>query len=153
MSNVLQAIPHRTKSDCAALVACSKSKREKRTVAWQLYDSILFQKSWAAATLVGEPYVMSAKHGLLAVNDRVDPYDETLRNATQSERHEWAQSLDIPSTYETLVLFGGRDYVNPVKDVYGDNYCIVDVYADCTGNGQQMAVAGEIVDTVVGDRT
>jgi len=135
--------------DRMCLVACSKGKEDSRKPSWKLYDSTLFEKSWAAASLVGDPYVMSAKHGIVSVDDRLDPYDETLKTSSNMEKIEWAKSLDIPSHYETLVLFGGRDYVVPIKGTYGDEYNIVDVYEECSGNGKQMAKAGKIVETII----
>lgn len=87
---------------------------------------------------------MSAKHGLLSVDERVDPYDETLREATDEEKIEWAESLDVPEHYDRLVLFGGRDYVEPIDEVYGSEYEIVRPFDDCGGIGEQMAVAGDI---------
>jgi len=131
------------------LVACSKGKESSRKPSWKLYDSTLFEKSWAAASLVGDPYVMSAKHGIVSVDDRLDPYDETLKTATNKEKIEWAENLNIPSHYDTFVLFGGRDYVVPIVGTYGDEYEIVDVYEGCSGNGKQMAKAGEIVETII----
>jgi hypothetical protein len=96
--------------------------------------------------MVGDPYIMSAKHGIVSVDDRLDPYDKTVNNFTKSERIGWAESLDIPDGYDSIVLFGGRDYVEPIIDVYGDEYSIVDAYGDCRGIGEQLSVAGDIIE-------
>jgi hypothetical protein len=132
------------------LVACSGSKVDGRSPAWKLYDSTLFEKSFAAAVAVGVPYVMSAKHGIVAVDDRLDPYNETLKNYSAEEKTVWAKELEMPS-FDTLVLFGGRDYVEPIKEEYGDKHKIVDAYDNCSGIGVQMGVAGDIVEEITND--
>jgi len=100
--------------------------------------------------VVGVPYVMSAKHGLLTVDDRVEKYDETLKKYSKKEKHEWAEDVlsDLPNHYNTIVLFGGRDYVEPIKSM-NEQYEIVDPFIDTSGNGQQMSVCGDIVRDVI----
>lgn len=137
-------------SDVVCLVACSGTKLESRSPSWKLYDSTLFEKSFAAAMVVGVPYIMSAKHGIVDVDERLDDYNETLKDYTVEEKREWVESLEIPSA-ETLVLFGGRDYVKPIKNEYGGDYDIIDAYEDCSGIGVQMGVAGDIVEEITND--
>lgn len=137
-------------TDTVCLVACSGTKLESRSPSWKLYDSTLFEKSFAAAMVVGIPYIMSAKHGVVGVDERLDDYNETLKDYTVEEKREWAESLEMPSA-ETLVLFGGRDYVNPIKEQYGGDYDIIDAYEDCSGIGVQMGVAGDIVEEITND--
>ena len=137
-------------TDTVCLVACSGTKLESRSPSWKLYDSTLFEKSFAAAMVVGVPYIMSAKHGIVDVDQRLDYYNETLKDYTVEEKREWAESLEMPNA-ETLVLFGGRDYVDPIKEEYGENYDIIDAYEDCSGIGVQMGVAGDIVEEITND--
>lgn len=136
--------------DVAALVACGASKRDGKQPAWALYSSVLFEKSWSAAMVTGDPYVMSAKYGLLSPDDRVEPYDETLKSFTTEEKIAWAEDVvaELSDHYDKVALFGGRDYVEPIKMVV-DMYEIEDVYQDTGGIGEQMAVAGEIVTGVI----
>jgi hypothetical protein len=134
----------------AVLVACGKDKRDKRSLSWKLYESTLFEKSWAAASVIGHPYVMSAKHGLLSPDERIDPYEETLKKYTDEEKKEWGEKVlsNLSDHYEEVVLLGGRDYVEPIKEANGGEYDIRDPYKSTTGNGQQMSVAGEIVEAL-----
>lgn len=135
----------------AALVSCGSQKRNSRSVSYQLYESTAFQKSFAAATLVGQPYIMSAKHHLVSVDERLDPYDETLNSFTAGERDAWGETVvsQLPEAYDRIILFGGRNYVNPIKEHYtGD---IIDVYEQCAGIGYQMGVANNIIASKVGD--
>lgn len=130
----------------AALVACSNSKRDNRNVSWALYNSTLFEKSWAAASLVGDPFVISAKHHLLTVDDRLDPYDKTLKNFSWDEKVTWAETVceQLPEKYDEIVVFGGRDYVEPLLAVA--EIPVRDVYEGTVGNGEQMATAGDIIE-------
>lgn len=135
----------------AALVACGNSKRDERCPAYSLYDSVLFEKSMSAAMLLGHPYVMSSKHGLLAVDDRVDPYDDYLGNKTDAEKTQWATevAVSLSSQYRRVFLFGGRDYVETLKnELAAEGRSVIDVYENTSGNGQQMAVAGDIVENM-----
>lgn len=138
--------------EIAALVACSESKQDDRTIAWQLYNSTLFQKSWTAATVVGTPFVMSGKHGLVRATERLDHYDEYLGDKDAAEKRLWAEGVldDLPSQYDTVVLFGGRDYVEPIKKITPTyprrDLTVYDPYLQTSGNGQQMRVADEIAE-------
>jgi len=131
--------------DTAALVACSNSKRDSRNPGWSLYDSVGFEKSWTAAMVIGHPYVMSAKHGLVDPTERLDPYDKTLKDYTWAEKVAWAEDVlaALDDGYQTIVLFGGRDYVEPIKHV-AEEYTIEDPYEGTSGNGTQMSIAGDI---------
>lgn len=141
-------------SRIACLVQCASSKRQNRDQSWALYNSVNFQKAWTAASLLGDPYVMSAKHGLVSATERLDPYDEYLGDKSADKKRAWAIDVveTLPDHYDGIVLFGGRDYVEPVKD------CIdletqynwwFDVYADTSGNGKQMAVCDDISEAVI----
>lgn len=138
----------------AALVSCSRSKRDKdggKRVSWAMYNSTLFEKSWAAASVMGDPFIMSAKHHLLTVDDRIFPYNKTLKDFTWEEKVEWAETVlsQLPEQYTKIVIFGGRDYVEPIIEVSERE--VVDVYKDTTGNGQQMSVAGDIIEDTIND--
>jgi len=135
----------------AALVSCGSQKRDSRSVSYQLYESTAFQKSFSAATLVGQPYIISAKHHLVSVDERLDPYDTTLNSFTDKERDVWGKTVvsQLPNRYDRIILFGGRNYVNPIKNHYTGE--IIDVYEQCAGIGYQMAVANNIIKSKIGD--
>jgi len=138
-------------STIAVLVACSDGKRDGPQPSWGLYDSTLFEKSWTAAQMLGQPYVMSAKHGLVPPTQRLEKYDKTLKNATKAEKLTWAEDVwnSLPREYDAVVLLGGRDYVDPLKETYQGPFntpevTLYDPYEETTGNGQQMVVAGKL---------
>jgi hypothetical protein len=133
----------------ATLVSCADSKRTKRNPSWSLYNSTLFEKSMTAAMLCGDPFIMSAEHGLVPVTERLDYYDTYLGDFSDEEIAAWADDVveSIPDQYDRVILFGGRDYVDPIFERL-DCY-IIDAYQHTSGNGQQMAVAGNIADNVL----
>jgi cytoplasmic iron level regulating protein YaaA (DUF328/UPF0246 family) len=78
-----------------ALIACVKEKKSKRCRAKDMYVSSAFQswmnyaKSWGANQI----YILSGKHGLLALNEFIDPYDFNLNNSKPEERKQWAKQV------------------------------------------------------------
>lgn len=135
----------------AALVSCSKTKLNNRSVSWKLYDSRLFKKSWTAAMHIGTPFVVSAEHGLVSAGLRLDPYDTDLRDFSDEERKQWAADVvaDIPGFYDTVVLLASETYAKPLLDVAAEERGETEVlwpYGVASGNGQQMAIADNITD-------
>jgi len=146
-----------TTEKVAVFVACGSNKPHDRAVSWKLYDSTLFEKSWTAAQALGHPFVMSAKHGIVPPTKRLDKYNETLKGKPKRKKISWADELwttFINSGYEHYVLLGGRDYVDPLLETFHgpfstpdpNNATVHDPYEPTSGNGQQMAVAGELAD-------
>lgn len=77
-------------------VACSSSKLTRAAPAWQLYTSPLFRLSVAYLTQkvgVDRWYVLSAKHGLVAPETVIEPYDETLTKLGKAERQAWGEKV------------------------------------------------------------
>jgi hypothetical protein len=76
------------------LVACGKEKQPARAVARDLYISPLFRKSrtWAEANC-SRWFVLSARYGLVALSEEIDPYDETLNSMTKEQKAKWAQRV------------------------------------------------------------
>jgi hypothetical protein len=61
------------------LVACASKKLGRAAPARELYQSALFQKSLAYAERLGPDaiFILPAKHGLLAADEVLAPYDVT----------------------------------------------------------------------------
>lgn len=77
------------------LISCGKTKHNAPTTAADLYRGDLFIKSLAfARTLEADAiYILSAKYGLLELNDRVEPYELTLKTLPAAARREWAAKV------------------------------------------------------------
>ena len=111
-------MPTQAVSSRVALIACSKTKKDKPAPASALYDSTLFNLSYqyARARQPDAIYVLSAKHGLVPEGTVIDPYDETLHGKSAQEIRKWAgQVLDsIGSRHDVsdtrFLILAGRKY-------------------------------------------
>lgn len=106
-----------------ALIACTKGKLRRAAPAREMYTSQLFQLSLAYAEQYreqGQPpavvYVLSAKHGLLDLDQVIEPYDASLNVMTAAERRLWGRQVadelerrhDLARTH--LMFLAGKVY-------------------------------------------
>lgn len=77
------------------LISCVSKKRDRRTAAQDLYTSTLFRLNlrYARQLEPDEIFILSAKHGLLAPETLIDPYDITLNNMSAPALRAWAQQV------------------------------------------------------------
>ena len=103
------------------LVGCVKRKRSQSSAARHLYDaSPLWRGRRAYAERSGAPwYVLSAKHGLLAPDAWIEPYDLALNDLSRAKRGDWSRNvLDelrarFPALAGTTVeCHAGKDYLD-----------------------------------------
>lgn len=110
------------------LVSCSKAKLDRAAPARELYSaSYVFERSARyVERLCDEWWVLSAKHGLVAPDTVLEPYDETLMGARTSTRKAWAQSVrdELRRRYGDrpvrFVLMAGRSYAGAVEGFDSD---------------------------------
>lgn len=77
-----------------SFVACCKLKSSKKTSAEKMYISSLFKLSLKYAKEHSDiVFILSAKYGLLALDDIIDPYNETLNTKTDDEIKEWSKKI------------------------------------------------------------
>ncbi len=104
------------------LVGCAKTKREHPAKCRELYKSPLFVASLAHAERVcDETYVVSAAHGLLALDETVAPYDRAMRQLSKKERLAWGSR--VAGTIEArfarlqleLLVLTGLEYAAPIQ--------------------------------------
>jgi len=77
------------------LISCTKSKRAFSCPAKEMYGpSELFRKAYDYCTK-NYDYVaiLSAKYGLLLPDEKIDPYDLTLKSMSASEQMKWAEKV------------------------------------------------------------
>jgi hypothetical protein len=104
------------------LVGCGKSKREGVHAARDLYVGKLFRDAFALSRQEhDETYVLSALHGLVKPDDRLESYDYSLCALRPSEQHRWGHGVVaylktlFPDALELrFVLFAGAGYVRPI---------------------------------------
>jgi hypothetical protein len=77
------------------LISCVKRKGIKRVKSKDLYESELFRKSvtFARSLLPDAIYILSAKYGLLDLEQEIHPYDETLNKMSVQDVKRWAERV------------------------------------------------------------
>ncbi len=77
------------------LISCVSKKLDYKSKAKDLYVSSLFKKNMAYANKLkaDEIYILSAKYGLLKLNDEIEPYNLTLNTMGVKEKKVWADKV------------------------------------------------------------
>jgi hypothetical protein len=76
------------------LLGCVKQKLDRRAAAKELYTSQLWRGRRRYAERSGCPwFVVSALHGLVEPDQRLDPYNVALSNLPASERRRWGERV------------------------------------------------------------
>ena len=78
-----------------ALISCVSKKRSSASKAADLYTSALFKLNLQYARQLNpdDIYILSAKYGLVALDDEIEPYDVTLNTMGVTERKAWANKV------------------------------------------------------------
>ena len=76
-------------------IGCVKNKKSYGTVASELYDSTFFSKclQYAKSLNPTHIYILSAKYGLVHLDEFIEPYDKTLNSMSKIERNSWADMV------------------------------------------------------------
>lgn len=134
------------------VVPCGAAKLDRPAPAAQLYSSAHFQLTLAAArAAAGDDAgvrILSAQHGLVALDDVLAPYDVTMTDAgsvttgeLQDQLHELGVSADV--SVITLLPKAYRARLTPAVLALGGR--VVDLYADAPGIGYQRRVASQLL--------
>lgn len=77
------------------LLSCVSKKLHHRAKAADLYISPLFKLSleYARSLRPDAIYILSAKHGLLSLDQEIRPYDITLNDMREREVRKWAERV------------------------------------------------------------
>jgi len=77
------------------LIACASKKGVERALAKDLYQSWLFKMNLAYAKSLKPDliFILSAKYGLINLDEEIEPYDKTLNKMSLLERKEWAEKV------------------------------------------------------------
>lgn len=100
------------------LIACVKSKLKTPAKVKDLYTSTLFQYNLRYARHLDPDaiYILSAKYGLLDLDQIIGPYEMTLNSMTEGEKKIWSrkvldslqQKADLES--DTFIYLAGMNY-------------------------------------------
>ncbi|MBA7706221.1 hypothetical protein ES703_115071 [subsurface metagenome] len=79
------------------LISCASKKLAFKSKAEDLYISTLFKLSLAYAKKLkpDKIFILSAKYGLLNLNDEIATYNETLNNKSVGDIEIWAKKVVI----------------------------------------------------------
>jgi hypothetical protein len=100
------------------LIACVKSKLPYRAKAKDLYISTLFRSNMEYAHRLNpdDIYILSAKYGLVELEEEIDTYNLTLNGMGEAEKKAWAerviaslqQKADLQNDY--FIILAGNNY-------------------------------------------
>ncbi|NLX74709.1 MAG: hypothetical protein GXZ13_02500 [Synergistaceae bacterium] len=105
------------------LISCTKAKLAAPCEARELYSaSNIFTKSLNYAERISSDiYVLSAKHGLVALNDVIAPYNETLKGKSSVEVVAWGNKVaaQLKTRYDVsqteFVILASKYYCEPLQ--------------------------------------
>lgn len=130
------------------LISCTKAKTPYPAPARELYSpSGLFRG--ALRTLEGRAdaiYVLSAKYGLLPLDQVVAPYDQTLKDASPADRANWARAV-VQALHArhgslnkvTFEIHAGMAYRNPLESLLQREGGVCTCPVDGLSMGQRLA--------------
>lgn len=126
------------------LVSCVSQKRSEPALAKDLYVSALFTKARRYVEAGGGPwFILSAKYGLVAPDQVLDPYNETLNKMGVAERREWAKFVQsqmdqqLPNA-DRVVILAGKRYREFLMDYLTRRYRSVEIPMDRLKIGEQL---------------
>ena len=100
------------------LISCVSKKLTSRARAKELYTSTLFKFNLQYARKLNPDSIciLSAKYGLLGLNDEVEPYDVMLNKMPANERKSWANNVVeqlkryFDPTQDHFIILAGERY-------------------------------------------
>lgn len=77
------------------LISCASKKRSSKSQAKDLYVSDLFKKNlqYALQLQPDHIFILSAKYGLVPLDEEIEPYDVTLNNMPAKEVKDWSEGV------------------------------------------------------------
>jgi hypothetical protein len=130
------------------LVGCVKTKRSSPSPARDLYVSTLFTgRRRYVEQSCDAWFVLSARHGLVRSDERLEPYDETLNDQAAAAKRRWAQavlagldSIGFDYSATTFEIHAGSEYRSfGLVEGLEQRGAIVEVPAVHLGQGEQLA--------------
>jgi hypothetical protein len=106
------------------LLSCTKSKTSHEAPAQELYSaSPMFQKTleYGKSLKPDKMYILSAKHHLVNLNQKLKPYDLTLKEFNKEEKEKWGEkvyqemkSRGLNLEKDTFIFLAGNEYIKPL---------------------------------------
>jgi hypothetical protein len=104
-----------------ALLGCGKTKLPGTHRARDLYVGPLFRASLAyAERTAGAIFIVSARYGLVELDERIECYDQTLGTRPKRERLSWGEAVandllrKLDGRRFEVEILAGQDYARPI---------------------------------------
>lgn len=104
------------------LISCSKNKKNMPCLAFEMYSSsALFNHSLSFCQKnYHTSFILSAKYGLLNINEKISPYDLTLNDFSEQERLTWGEKVfsqlkNLKLNKENFYILAGKKYIEPLE--------------------------------------
>lgn len=100
-------------------IACVSKKRDVSCKARELYISSLFKKELKYAEDIlkaDDIYILSAKYGLVQLNQVIEPYNKTLNNMKEDEIRKWSRDVlkqikeKVNVEEDEIIFLAGQKY-------------------------------------------
>lgn len=140
--------PSERSSHRIGLVGCVKTKANSALPAKDLYLSPLFKgRGRFVERTCDEWWILSALHGLVRPDDKLEPYDVTLIGSSRREKQLWSSSVlaSIDDTVgalkgDTFELHAGADYrLFGLEDGLRARGYLIDNPTEGLRSGEQLA--------------
>lgn len=125
-------------------VSCVKTKRTAAAAAKDLYVSDWFAKARRYVEARHSPwFILSAKYGLVAPDQRIEPYEMTLKRMSVAERRRWADAVlqsifrEVPALRHAIFL-AGRSYREFLGSALRERGVTTEVPMEGLGSGKQL---------------
>jgi basic membrane lipoprotein Med (substrate-binding protein (PBP1-ABC) superfamily) len=112
------------------LLSCTKSKTKHAAPAQELYSvSPMFQKTleYGKSLKPDKMYILSAKHHLVPLTKKLEPYDKTLKEMPKDEKEKWGEetikqmkSAGINPEKDKFIFLTGSEYMKPLAKYIPD---------------------------------
>ena len=106
------------------LLSCTKSKTKHAAPAQELYSaSPMFQKTleYGKSLKPDKMFILSAKHHLVPLTKKLEPYDKTLKEMPKDEKEKWGEetvkqmkSHGINVDKDNFIFLTGSEYMKPL---------------------------------------
>jgi len=113
------------------LLSCTKSKTKHAAPAQELYSaSPMFQKTleYGKSLKPDKMYILSAKHHLVPLTKKLEPYDKTLKEMPKDEKEKWGEetikqmkSSGINPEKDQFIFLTGSEYMKPLAKYIPDS--------------------------------
>lgn len=109
-------------------ISCVKKKKDYPCRADEMYISDFFKKQleYAKSLHPNIVYILSAKYGVLELQDRIEPYEQTLKKMSKQQKKCWNDMVIRQLMYKNVdftqkaVFLCGDLYASGLSDLFTD---------------------------------